>query len=123
MLWVIRGLAPYWSGAEGRGEECVLTERGRLGPSRCPTSVRERGSAWPRRRRRARRPSESTLPVTPGRQPGEAGCRIEGESSQMRLSERPEPPGPEGRLSLVLPITEGRILTDENLAEYRRILE
>jgi dolichol-phosphate mannosyltransferase len=41
----------------------------------------------------------------------------------MRLSERPEPPGPEGRLSLVLPITEGRILTDENLAEYRRILE
>jgi dolichol-phosphate mannosyltransferase len=41
----------------------------------------------------------------------------------MRLSERPRTSAPEGKLSLILPLTEGRSLTDEDVANFRRIFE
>ena len=41
----------------------------------------------------------------------------------MRISERPEAPASAGRLSLILPLNRGRALSEEAVAEYRRILE
>src|SRR5438105_3574040 len=55
--------------------------------------------------------------------PGEAGRRVPGDSSQMRLSEGTGALAPEGRLSLILPLAEGRWLTDGDIADYRRLLE
>src|SRR5262249_27923486 len=59
------------------------------------------------------------------RRPGMARTdvrNVEGEWFQMALSERPEAPPLGARLSLVLPLSKGRVLTEQALAEYRRVL-
>jgi dolichol-phosphate mannosyltransferase len=51
------------------------------------------------------------------------GRRVEGDSSQMRISDRPEALTSPGRVSLILPLIRGRTLSGQAIAEYRRILE
>jgi dolichol-phosphate mannosyltransferase len=41
----------------------------------------------------------------------------------MRISERPDSPASAGSLSLILPLNRGRALSEQAVAEYRRILQ